>query len=106
MRATFHEAAHMPYAGQFVWLELDYDQPRNAAFLDAHPTGFPALFIIDPASDAVVDVWTGSATLAQITQICDHALAGPPSGADAALRRGDALLATGKSADARAADPE
>jgi tetratricopeptide (TPR) repeat protein len=103
MRATFHDAARTPYAGQFVWLELDYDQPRNAAFLAAHPTGFPALFIIDPASDAVVDVWTGSATLAQVAEICGHALAGPASGADAALRRGDALLATGKPADARAA---
>jgi hypothetical protein len=92
LRAALKSPALDGYAGQFVWLDLNYDEPRNAAFLAAHITGTPTLLVMDPASGTVLDAWTGSATPAQLATMFTHALAPPGDQADVALRRGDALL--------------
>jgi hypothetical protein len=37
MRATLRDDALASHAGRFVWLELNYEDPRNAPFLETHP---------------------------------------------------------------------
>lgn len=95
MRAAVHDVASSSYAGQFVWLEVNFDDSRNAAFLTSHLAGTPTLFVIEPASGAVLETWTGSLTASQLTALLMHAIAEPGDAADSALRRGDALLGTG-----------
>jgi hypothetical protein len=52
MRATLRDGALASYAGRFVWLELNYDNPRNAAFLDSHMNqGYPLLLIVSPSGE-------------------------------------------------------
>jgi len=55
------------------------------------------LVVIDPTTGGALDVWTGSATAAEVATILAHAVAPAASPADASLRRGDALLASGDS---------
>lgn len=92
MRAALKSPALDGYARQFVWLDLNYDVPGNAAFFDAHVPGTPTLLVMEPVSEAVLEEWTGSAPPAQLAEIFAHALAPPGDQADAALRRGDAQL--------------
>jgi hypothetical protein len=93
MKATLHSAAVASYAGQFVWLDLNVDDPRNTAFLTAHMgMAAPVLLIIDPATGAVDRVWTGSATADQLTGFLVGASGHAGDAADQALRRGDGLL--------------
>lgn len=86
------------YAGQFVWLELNYDEEVNGAFLakfGANAT--PTFFIIDPRDEQVVATHTGAMSLAELRQFLERGASGvfakKQSPADAALGRGDALLA-------------
>lgn len=52
---------------QLVWLVLDYDLPKNAAFFDKYPVGaFPTFMVIDGASGAVNGRWMGSGTPAEM----------------------------------------
>lgn len=95
MRATVHDAASKSYAGQFVWLELNFDDARNARFLQSHMAGTPTLFVIDPVDEHVREVWTGSLTPPQLAELLTHAAGAPDGAADEALRRGDAFLGTG-----------
>jgi hypothetical protein len=106
MRAALASFARTNLAGQFVWLELDYDQPSNEAFFARHLPAFPQLMVVDPESEAVTSLWTGSATAEQLSAFLTQALARPSGAtgaadrADAALRRGDGLLAAGDPAGA------
>jgi len=99
MRATLHGPAFTSYAGRFVWLDINFDDPKNEAYLAAHLQGFPTLSIIDPDSEVVTRIWAGSATPDQLAGFLD----GTP---DAAIARGDALLGKGDSKGAVAAYEE
>jgi tetratricopeptide (TPR) repeat protein len=86
------------YAGQFVWLELNYDKPENRAFLAKYgPSATPTFFIIDAQNGQVGAIQTGAMSLAELKQFLDRGsnavLATRHAPADAALTRGDALLA-------------
>ncbi len=95
-------------AGRFVWLDIDTERPRNAAFAERFPIdAWPSLLAIDPATEQVVLRWAGTATAAQIERLAldaERAVgAERASKADAALARADRLLGERRHADAAAA---
>ena len=96
MKATLHSDAFKSYAGRFVWLEVDVDDPQNAAFLAKSVEAYPVLEVIDPATEQATRVWAGTASAAQLAGFLD----GTP---DEAVARGDALLARGDGSGATAA---
>jgi tetratricopeptide (TPR) repeat protein len=86
------------YAGQFVWLELNYDSPQNRAFLTKFgASATPTFFVIDPQTETVAATQTGAMSLPELREFlrrgAGNVFAGKQSPADAALLRGDALLA-------------
>lgn len=86
------------YAGQFVWLELNFDKAHNHAFLTMYgANATPTFFIINPKDGRVAAMQTGAMSLTEFEHFLDRgkqsALAAQQSPADAALRRGDALHA-------------
>ena len=101
MRAyVFTDRALASQAGRFVWLELDTEDPRNAAIrkrLDI--PALPTFFIVDPADERVALRWVGGATVAQLKRILDDGAMAvrepglPPreGGADAAFARAERL---------------
>jgi predicted negative regulator of RcsB-dependent stress response len=93
MRATLHGAAFASYAGRFVWLDVNFDDPRNEKYLASHVSGFPALSIIDPETEDATRIWMGSATPDQLAAFLDAA-------PDDAIRRGDTMLAKNDGAGA------
>jgi len=104
MRATLHSAALASHAGQFVWLDVDYDDPRNEAFLATHfNAGYPVLMIIDPVTGLVRSLWAGTATEVQLLSFLEEAMARPASDADRALQRGDSRFGSGDLRGAAAA---
>jgi len=94
MRATLRDPALTSHAGRFVWLEVNYDSPKNEAFLASHVNeGYPLLMVLSPEGEAL-GMWTGGASVAELKGFLDRSTAAPQGDkADAALRRGDALLA-------------
>jgi tetratricopeptide (TPR) repeat protein len=99
MRATLHSAAFASYAGRFVWLDVNFDDPRNEAYLASHVAAFPVLSVIDPETEAVTRMWAGTATADQLAAFLDGT-------SDDAIRRGDALLGKGDAAGAAKAYDE
>ena len=71
MRAfVFTNKALARHAGQFVWLSIDTEKPRNAAFLQKFPVQvWPSFFIVDPASEKIALRWVGGATVPQLEKI-------------------------------------
>ena len=106
-------------AGQFVWLEIDTEQEKNAAFLERFPIeGVPTFFVIDAQAETALQNRIGSMTLAQLHTFLDEgraALQAPPPSqtkadvakarttADAALARATRLAASKQGKDAIAA---
>lgn len=95
------------YAGQFVWLELNFDNENNREFLDKYgAVGTPTFYVIDPQDGHVTATQTGAMSLAELKAFLDRGASGVftkrLSPSDAALARGDALLAQ-KPAEAVAA---
>src|SRR5438270_226885 len=110
MRAyVFTDKSLERYAGQFVWLSIDTEDAKNAAFLKAHPISvWPTLLILDP-KDKVVFRYAGGGTVPQIRKLLDdgqHAFRGAHSKADTLLVRADALAGQGKQAEAAKAFDE
>jgi tetratricopeptide (TPR) repeat protein len=98
MRGMLEQADLDRYAGQFVWLELNYDKAENRAFLVKYgPSATPTFFIIDAQNGRVGAIQTGAMSLAQFKQFLgrgsDAISATKQAPADIALARGDALLA-------------
>jgi tetratricopeptide (TPR) repeat protein len=95
------------YAGRFVWLTLDFDSADNAVFLAQHEvTNTPSFFILDPADERVTATQLGAMALPEVVQFLERGergvLAKAQSPADAALARGDELLASNQHAEAAA----
>ena len=85
------------YAGQFVWLALNFDDPKNHEFFMKYGAiGTPTFYVIAP-DGGVRATQAGAMSLTELTQFLDrgaHAAARPAqTPADAALTRGDRLLA-------------
>ncbi len=98
MRDLLAHADLTGYAGQFVWLELDYDKPQNGAFLTKYgANATPTFFIIVPRDGRVAATQTGAMSLPELKQFLDRGaasvLASGQMPSDAAIARGDALLA-------------
>ncbi len=99
MRGLLAHADLAGYAGQFVWLELNYDKPENREFLTKYgANATPTFFIIDSHDEQVTATQTGAMSLTELTQFLDRGARGVfaknQTPADAALRRGDAILAS------------
>jgi tetratricopeptide (TPR) repeat protein len=98
MRATLKNADLARYAGQFVWLELNYDKAENVGFLTKYgANATPTFFIVDPQNEQIVATRTGAMSLSELEQFLKRGASGVFAGgqtrADEALARGDALLA-------------
>jgi len=109
MRATvLTDARLMKLAGQFAWLDIDTEQPRNFAFVERFPIeAWPTIYVIDPAAEKVVVRWMGTATAEELEQLLLDAertlRQGQVDAAGAALARGMALAADRKHAEAASA---
>jgi tetratricopeptide (TPR) repeat protein len=115
MRAfVFTDESLARHAGQFVWLDIDTEKPRNAAFRKQYPVpALPSYFVIDPNTEHAALRWVGGATVGQLDRFLDEgALALKGSGdaggpeardANAALAEADRLYGDGKDAEAAVA---
>lgn len=104
---VFTDARLGRLAGRFVWLEVNSEEERNAAFLEQFPIdAWPTLFVIDPSTTEVVVRWTGSSGAAQLERIlldAERSSRAPRDPAAAALARADRLNGSGDAAGAEAA---
>jgi tetratricopeptide (TPR) repeat protein len=65
-------------ADQHVWLEMDYDRPKNAAFFKRYEiSAFPSFMVIDPKTDQVVARWLGSGTTEEMIRFFKNASSNP-----------------------------
>jgi hypothetical protein len=88
-------------AGRFVWLSIDTEQPRNAAFLERFPiASYPTFLVIDPRSELPILKWLGSASAAQLEKLLADARRRWRSGPEAILARADRAQAEGRVDDA------
>jgi tetratricopeptide (TPR) repeat protein len=102
MRAfVFTDRSLSSRAGQFVWLALDSENPKNVAAMKAIPTNaFPTFYILDGRSGHVVRRWVGGMTLPQLHAFLDEARV---AAADTPLGRADALYGAASYAEAATA---
>ncbi|MEA2571453.1 MAG: hypothetical protein QOI24_3454 [Acidobacteriota bacterium] len=98
------------YAGRFVWLAIDTENAKNAAFLKQFPIPvLPTLLVIDPKKEAVALRYPGGATVPQLKKLLDdgeRTVKGKGNSADEALARADRLASSGKTKEAAAAYDE
>jgi tetratricopeptide (TPR) repeat protein len=75
MRATVLEDKSLArHAGRFVWLSIDTENEKNAAFLEKYPwEAVPTFEVIDPADGRVGYRWLGSVSAKQLVQRFDEA---------------------------------
>jgi tetratricopeptide (TPR) repeat protein len=104
MRAyVFTDASLGRYAGQFVWLSVDIDNPGSSKFITKFQTpGVPTFFVIDPKSESVTTRYVGGFTVASLKKFLNEnggpkAIAPP---VDDALMRADRLATEAKYDDA------
>ncbi len=102
MRANvLPDVRRMRRAGRFVWLSIDAEQPRNAAFLERFPIqSYPTFLVIDPRSEEPILKWLGSASAAQLERLLSDAQLRRRSGPEAILARADRAQAEGRVDDA------
>lgn len=86
------------YAGQFVWLEINLDKAANRQFLDRYGVvGTPTFYIIDPQDGRVAATVSAAMSYTEFISFLDRGARGVltkrQAPADAALARGDGLLA-------------
>jgi tetratricopeptide (TPR) repeat protein len=110
MRAfVFTDSALTSRAGQFVWLELNVDDERNAGHRERLSLeALPTFYVLNPADESVVMRRVDGMTVAEMGSFLDEARAAatgtaPSSPAEAALLRADRLNGEGKKAEAAAA---
>jgi len=101
------DASLKKQAGRFVWLSIDTEKEKNAAFLAQYPVEvWPTLMVIDPAHEKAVLRWPGSVNAGQLVKLLDDGERAAGGGAAAglgALARADRLNAEGKKKEAAAA---
>jgi len=87
MRATvFTDAALAKQAGRFVWLSIDTENEKNAAFLDRYPwQAVPTFEVLDAKTEKVAYSWIGAIDSAELLRRFEEA--------EAAFRRTDAVAA-------------
>ena len=102
---VFPDPSLRRFASRFVWLSVDTEREKNAAFVEKLGIHvLPTLFVIDAASETPALAWPGSLTAAELAKLLDDALrTSGGDGAEAALRRGQQATAAGRKDDALAA---
>ena len=108
MRAyVFTDASLKKQAKRFVWLSIDTEKEKNAAFLAKYPIGvWPTLMVVDPARQEAVLRWPGSVNAAQLVRLLDdgeRAAHGNGAAGLGELAAADRLNAQGKKKEAAAA---
>ena len=109
MRATvLTDARLLKLAGQFAWLDIDTEQPRNFAFVERFPIeAWPTIYVIDPAAEKVVVRWMGTATAEELERLLLDAertlRQAQTDAAGAALANGMRLAAERRHAEAASA---
>ena len=98
MRDLLAHADLARYAGQFVWLELSYDEEGNRAFMTKFgANATPTFFVLDSHDEHVIAMQSGVMSLAELMQFLDRGTSGfitkTQTPVDIALTRGDTLLA-------------
>lgn len=84
-------------AKQHVWLSVDYDLEKNAAFFAKFPASvFPTFLVLDPKTDTVVARWAGSGSAADMARFFAVTSAG-----DDPLSKGQRAIAEKRFEDAR-----
>ena len=86
------------YAGQFVWLQVDIENAKNAAFLQKYPIpAIPTLMVIDPKKESVALRYMSGATVQQMTKLLDDGrrAVNPDAGADTLLVAADKYASEG-----------
>lgn len=92
------EAPMAKVKDQHIWLALDYDLPKNAAFFEKFTvTAFPTFMVIDPSKESVVARWIGTGSAKQMANF--FADAGHKN--SSTITRGQIALARGKPKEAR-----
>lgn len=97
MRTMLAHADLGRYAGQFVWLEMNFDKPENQDFFSRfEASGTPTFYVIS-ADGKVLSDQPGAMSEGELRAFLDRGVSlakNPQSPADAALVRADALLST------------
>jgi tetratricopeptide (TPR) repeat protein len=106
MRAYVYTDASLDrYAGRFVWLSINTEDAKNAAFLKRYPIpALPTLLVLDAKRDDVALRYVGGATVPQLRKMLDDAdktyRARAQSESDKLLAKADSLAAAGKHEEA------
>ncbi|HEX9163039.1 MAG TPA: thiol reductase thioredoxin [Thermoanaerobaculia bacterium] len=102
MRAyVFSDKSLERYAGRFVWLSVNTEDEKNAAFLAKYPIpAVPTLLVLDPRGEKIVNRYVGGATVGQLTKLLDDTLRKSGTSADAIVATADKLASDGKHAEA------
>jgi predicted negative regulator of RcsB-dependent stress response len=108
MRAfIFTDPVLAKHAGQFVWLSIDTEKGRNAAFIRKYPIrAWPSLYVIDAEKERIALRWVGGVTVAQLEKLFadgEVAVRGAAGAASATLGRADGLYGAGEYKEAAAA---
>jgi tetratricopeptide (TPR) repeat protein len=110
MRAfVFTDPALTSRAGQFVWLEMNVDDERNAPERERlAPEALPTFNVVNPADGSVVMQRVDGMSVAEMGTFLDEARraatgSAPSSPVEAALQRADRLNGDGKKAEAAVA---
>lgn len=102
---VYADASLERYAGRFVWLSINTEDPKNAPFLKRYPIPvLPTLLVLDAKRDAVALRYVGGATVPQLRKLLGDAektyRARARSAADKLLAKADGLESDGKHAEA------
>lgn len=108
---VYTDASLERYAGRFVWLSINTEDPKNAPFLKRYPIPvLPTLLVLDAKRDAVALRYAGGLTLPQLRKLLGDAentyRARAQSAADTLLAKADGLESEGKHAEAAKAYEE
>ena len=102
---VYTDASLERYAGRFVWLSINTEDAKNAAFLKEYPMPvLPTMLVLDAKRGEVVVRYAGGATVQQLTKLFDVAESvhqeRATSSADTHLGRADRLASAGKQKEA------
>jgi len=69
---VLHDKRMAPLSPKFVWLAIDTEKPKNAAFVDKFPQeAWPTLWVVDPSTEKPLLKWVGAATVSELIAILD-----------------------------------
>ncbi len=109
MRANvLTDARLLKLAGQFAWLDIDTERPRNFAFVERFPIeAWPTILVIEPVTEQVALRWMGTASAEELERLLLGAARTlrreETDVAGAAMARGASLAAARKHAEAAVA---